>query len=165
MGKYNIKLDWDRGPEDQPGETRGNPPESFNGRVVTYCQDGMYFDNDGNLIEEKLTPEQREKLDAAERERIALAEVKEKARQILIDANLDPDSVDLQAVKRKDDGVQHDEEFDFVGWANGTVKLPWTKAREAFKKKYSYSAPNKDAAIEFLQGKIPGIKPPADDDK
>lgn len=146
MGAYSIKLDRDR-----HFGTTGGDPINYNGRVAMFCQDGLYFDNDGELIEEMLTKEKRREIEEREAQNKALEQAKEAARESLIAAGLDPDSIDLMAVKRKEPISKEDEaEIDLDAWAAGKLKRPWTIIRAAFKKQFNIAPSNADAAKKIL---------------
>jgi hypothetical protein len=159
MGKYdNVKLDRDRSYGDTHPPVKA--PDALElDQVAHHCQDGLYFDQNGDLCEWMLQNSDIKKLD----ERKAADEAKEIAQKAFDEAmeklGYEPGTIAITEIPRKQAaaGASASGEIDLEGYLAGTVKVPFSKFRDAFKKKYGYAPANKAAAEKFLAEKGTGF--------
>lgn len=140
----SVKLDRER----HVGTTGGSPVQHGD-QVATFCQDGFYFDAQGDLIVGMLTPADKKKLDEIEAQEKARETAMSTFRENLAKQGYDPDSVEISVVPRKLEPVA--DGVDLEGWAAGTVKMPWSRVRDALKKEHGFVATTQEAARKFLK--------------
>lgn len=141
MGKYDhIKLDKSR--------SYGivYPPERGH-----FDQDGLPFDNHGDLLEEFLTDADRARLDKMIAHKEASAAAERARRDALVKAGIDPD--EKPEVKKKEPvnvNVIGNVDIDLKAWARGEVNYPWFSVRQAAMKQYSRDVDNARTLVEFM---------------
>lgn len=136
----SIKLDRDR----DFAEVRPPGPCFF-------LQDGIYFDNDGNVVESELDDAGMARLDRLIKEREATEAADKARREKLIELGIDPDESDLKPMANGSPVVTSETRgIDLVSWAKGEQKHKWPHVQQAFRTQHSKIVTSKDDALDFL---------------
>lgn len=131
------------------------PPE--NG--ANFAQDGLHFDQDGNLVEDMLTEADVARLQRKSVEAEANKAAETARRAFLADQGLDPDDPDLStklvavAIEQKkaaDDPSSVAGDVDLVAWATKTATYPWYKVAAAARAKHNFVATDARALVAFM---------------
>jgi ATP-dependent protease HslVU (ClpYQ) ATPase subunit len=138
--------------------------ESFPGEICpttgkrgVWCQDGYYFDNDGNVLPDLLGADDKKRLAIREKQLEAERHAKETLRKSLIAAGLDPDEVEINVTPKSANATQsvvEEETVDLRAWFRKEKPYPWFKVRAQLKEDYSFLATTSDAARDFLAEKF-----------
>lgn len=145
MTDYNLTLDRHRPYGEVHGEDTGG---------AYFDQDGFLFDFEGKLIPELLTPAQRAQIEKMKAQTEAQAKAKAAYEESLRSAGLNPANEPPMEDPEAQQQEAPTEEIDLAGWAMGTKRYHFFTVKSALLEKYSFSAPNSDAARKFLRDEL-----------
>lgn len=111
-----------------------------------YEQDGFFFDNAGNLLEDLVTDAARARLDERLRRDAAI----EDARARFMEATGMDAEAASKVISAENLTVVADAEVDLAAWAKGEKKYPFDRITAEIRARFNVGVTNKRQALEVL---------------
>ena len=124
------------------------PPE----RGAHFEQGGYYFNQEGELVEEMLTPADRDRLKKEALNREADRAASEARAKFLEENGLTADDPDLakKVIAVAQAAGAPAENIDLVAWAKAEAVYPFAKVRKAAQDKHNFTATDARALVAFM---------------